>query len=779
MRLAVLFRIVCIALLVFAIVGEEAGSGKGSPISFQAEVAKMLDILVNALYTNRNIFLRELISNASDALDKIRFLYLTSPKDPKSDSGDAPTMDIRIQIDSEKRLLIMRDGGVGMTKDELAANLGSLGASGTKRFLEKMKDSNDASLIGQFGVGFYSVFLVADRVRVASKHDDSDKQWIWESTGDGKFFLYEDERGNTLGRGTELTMELKVDADDYLDVTKVKEAIHKYSEFIHFPIYIEVTTKEKVKKAAAEATEEDNEESEEGNEGEAAKTIKDEEEEEITKTEWELINENKPIWTRKAQDIEEDEYNKFYKSLTKDYDDPMYYTHFSAEGEVDFRSILFIPGRAPQNVFDTSVIQANIRLYVRRVFITDDFRDLLPRYLNFIKGVVDSDDLPLNVSREVLQESRILRVIKKKLVRKALAMLAEIADSDKKLAKEAEEAAEETAEDSEESEGSSKKGKDSAGSKKLTAETYPKFWEEYGKNLRLGMIEDAANRARLTKLLRYKSSKSEQKYVSLQDYVERMPATQKSIYYVSGESVEKIKQSPVLEDALKRDIEVLFMVDAIDEYVVGHVTDYDDKKLVNLAKEGVKFDDETKKDKQIDSKRKEKYEPLLKWFKSLLGELVTKVVITKRKTSEPLLLTSRQHDVTARMASIMRGQALGEKQGETAVAKRVMEINHLHPIMDELFKRVQVDEKDKIAEDIALVLFDTANLQNGFDIEDSLAFSRRINRMLRQGVDIAPDAPLLEEDLSQYEAEEEEAEEESAEPEAEKVVADDDSSAEL
>jgi HSP90 family molecular chaperone len=770
MRLSLFFRVVCIALLVFAIVGEETSSGKGSPIAFQAEVAKMLDILVNALYTNRNIFLRELISNASDALDKIRFLYLTSPKDPKNANGEAPTMDIRIQIDRENRLLIMRDGGVGMTHDELAANLGSLGSSGTKRFLEKMKDSNDASLIGQFGVGFYSVFLVADRVRVASKHDDSDKQYIWESTGDGKFFLYEDERGNTLGRGTELTMELKTDADDYLDVTKVKEAIHKYSEFIHFPIYIEVTTKEKVKKAAPASDNEENA-SEDDNatpdEGEAKPAPAEEEEEEITRKEWELINENKPIWTRKAQDIEEDEYNKFYKSLTKDYDDPMYYTHFSAEGEVDFRSILFIPGRAPQNVFDTSVIQANIRLYVRRVFITDDFRDLLPRYLNFIKGVVDSDDLPLNVSREVLQESRILRMIKKKLVRKALTMLSEIAESDKKLA--AKDSEDGESESQEEEEGSKKKSsKDSASSKKLTAETYPKFWEEYGKNLRLGMIEDAANRARLTKLLRYKSSKSEGKYISLQDYVDKMPATQKSIYYISGESIERIKQSPVLEDALKRDIEVLYMTDAIDEYVVGHVTDYDDKKLVNLAKEGVKFDDETKKDKAIDAKRKEKYEPLLKWFKNLMGEMVTKVVITKRKTSEPIILTSRQHDVTARMASIMRGQALGEKQGEQAIAKRVLEINHLHPLIDELFKRVQVDEKDKVAEDIAFVLFDTANLQNGFDVEDTSVFSRRINRMLRQSVDIAADAGLVEEDLSQYEAEVEEAAEE------EKAAAEDD-----
>ncbi|CUI14452.1 heat shock protein 90, putative [Bodo saltans] len=760
MRLSLIFRIACVALLAFAIVGEESASGKGSPITFQAEVSKMLDILINSLYTNRNIFLREIISNASDALDKIRFFYLTTPREPTNANGEAPTMDIRIVVDREKRLFIMRDGGVGMTKEELAANLGSLGSSGTKRFLEKMKDSSDANFIGQFGVGFYSVFLVADKVRVASKHDDSEKQWVWESTGDGTFFLYEDERGNTLGRGSELTLELKKDADEYLDIDKVKEAIHKYSEFIHFPIYIQTTKTEKVKKAAeAESTE-----AKEDGDDEAPAEEKKVEEEEVVTHDWELINENKPIWTRKAVEITDAEYNSFFKSLTKDYDDPMFYTHFSAEGEVEFRSILFIPSHSNTNVFDTSVVQANIRLYVRRVFITDDFRDLLPRYLNFIKGVVDSDDLPLNVSREVLQESRILRVIKKKLVRKALAMIADIAASDKKL--------EAAKDDDEAAEAEEKKDDVTAGNKQLKASTYPKFWEEYGKNIRLGMIEDGSNRARLTKLLRYKSSKSDNKLISLQDYVDRMPESQKDIYYVSAESIEKIKQLPVLEDATNRNLEVLFMTDAIDEYVVGHVTDFAGKKLVNLAKEGVKFEDESKREKAIDAKRKEKYEPVLKYFKDLLGEQVTKVVLTKRKTSEPIILSSRQHDVTARMANIIRGQALGDaKQNEAQTAKRVMEINHLHPLIEEIFKRVKADDKDKVAEDVALVLFDTANLQNGFDIEDTLAFSRRMSRLLRQSVDIPADAAMLTEDVSEYEIEDNE---DAEDDEAPKADADDD-----
>jgi HSP90 family molecular chaperone len=463
--------------------------------------------------------------------------------------------------------------------------------------------------------------------------------------------------------------------------------------------------------------------------------------------EWTVINENKPIWTRKSEDITEEEYNKFYKSLTKDYDDPMYYTHFSAEGEVEFKALLFVPGRAPYNVFDTSISHNNIRLYVRCVFITDEFKDLLPRYLNFIKGVVDSDDLPLHVSREVLQESRILKIIKKKLVRKALTMLQDIADNDKKLEAKGES-------DEEEDEGK-------PGSKKQTEVLFPKFWEEFGKNLRLGMIEDGTNRARLTKLLRYKSSKSEDKLSSLEEYVERMPESQKSIFYLSAESIDKIQQSPVLEDAKARDIEVLYMVDAIDEYVVGHVTDFGGKKLVNLAKAGVKLEDKSKRQKKIDEKRKEKFEPLTKWVKDLLGDKVGKVSLTGRKTADAFILANSQYGVSARMAGITKAQTLGEKQGD--MAKGELEINHLHPLVDEMNKRVKVDEKDPVAEEMALVLFDTAALQNGFEVTNTLEFGRRISRLMRQSVDIARDAPLLEEDTTEYEVEIDEEEAKEAE----------------
>jgi len=767
MRLAIVAKLLIICCLTFAIIGEEAATTKGAPQTFQAEVSKMLDILINSLYTTRAIFLREIISNASDALDKIRFQYLTEPKEPKNDAGEAPTMDIRIRVDKDKRTLYMRDGGIGMTKEELSANLGSLGSSGTKRFLEKMKESNDANFIGQFGVGFYSVFLVSSKIRVASKSDSSDKQYIWESNGDGSYFLYEDPRGNTLGRGSELEMELKDDADEFLENDKIKEAIHKYSEFIHFPIFIETIKFEQVKKETSDEDKKDEEkkDDEEGDvkdeKDEEKEKEKKEETETIQKKDWELVNENKPIWTRAASEVTEEEYNKFYKAITKDYENPLYYTHFTAEGEVQFKSILFIPGRAPHNIYDTQIVHANIRLYVRRVFITDEFKDLLPRYLNFVKGVVDSDDLPLNVSREVLQESRILKIIKKKLMRKVLKMIQDIADNDKRLEKEEKDKKEGDSEKDdkkdEESDDERKEGK------VLKEVTYPKFYEEFGKSLKLGMIEDGTNRGKLTKLMRYKSSKSEDKFTSFEDYVDRMPESQKNIYFLCGESVDKIKQSPVLEDALSRNVEVIYMIDAIDEYVVGHITDFSGKKLVNLAKD-FKWEDNDEQQQKIEKGRKIKYEPLTKWFKDLVGEKVTKVVITRRKTSEPVLLSSPQHGITANMARIMKGQTLGEKNpSQEADAKRVLELNHLHPLIDEVFKRIKTDEKDKVAEDTAWVLVDTAALQNGFDVTDATLFAKRINRMLRQGVDIASDAPLLEEDVSEYEVEEEEKKEDSEE----------------
>lgn len=748
---SLLLRVTLVTLFLLGVLGQEAFSqDRGEPITFQAEVEKILHILVNSLYTNRDIFLRELISNGSDALDKIRVLYLTAPKQPLNKDGEAPSMDIRISFDKENKQLVIRDGGVGMTKDELSEHLGTLGTSGTKRFLEKFQEgggANTNNLIGQFGVGFYSVFLVGDRVQVASKSDASDAQWVWESSGHGEFFLYEDPRGNTLGRGTEIRISVKPDAAEFLQADTIKKVVHQYSEFIDFPILVqeEVKTKAAKKSPLGEKASNDDEE--------------EEEPQEVTELKWTTVNENRPIWTRPTTEVTEEEYNKFYKALTNDYQSPMYYSHFKVEGEVGFDSILFVPAEASMSIFAVEDAQYsnNIKLYVRRVFITDEFRDLLPRYLNFVKGIVDSNDLPLNVSREVLQESRILRVIKKKLVRKAINMFADIAAQDERLA--AKKAA---------GENTSAGVASVAGTKLLTKPTYINFWTEFGKHIRLGVMDDTNNRGRLVKLLRYKSSKSDNEYIGLQTYIDRMQPGQKGIYYLSGDSILKIEQSPMLEDAKQRGVEVLYMTDAIDEYVVAQVPDFAGKKLINLAVEGVQLDDTNPHQRIIDKKRQEKYEPFFNRLQSLFGMgEVRKIVLTKRFTTEAFLLSSGENQMTARLANIMRGQAMGYDPVPPK-ADRVLEVNYRHPLVDEMFKRFSLDEDDSVAKDLAWVLYDTANLQSEFPVSDVAGYAKRVNRLLRSSVDIDPGEALLPADDNEYTIDEEElAEEEEAAAEEE------------
>ncbi|CAM39934.1 putative heat shock protein 90 [Leishmania braziliensis MHOM/BR/75/M2904] len=754
-------RVVLVALLLLGSVTVSAGDARGSPITFQAEVSKMLDILVNSLYTNHAVFLRELISNGSDALDKIRVLYLTSPKEPLTKDGETPTMDLRISFDNENHELILRDGGIGMTKEELTQHLGSLGSSGTKHFLEKLQEGSGAvggdqsNLIGQFGVGFYSVFLVGNRVRVASKSDDSDEQYVWESKGDGEYFLYPDPRGNTLGRGTEITIELKPEDQEFLSAETIKKTIHQYSEFINFPIYVqeEVEVKPKTEIRTSEP----------GAEVGFMKEVVVEEdnngEEKVPRMEkrWTLINENRPIWTRQIGNVTEEEYIKFYKAFSGDYRDPLYFSHFKVEGEVDFDSILFIPSTVDPASFsdDKANPSTNIKLYVRRVFITDEFRDLLPRYLNFVKGIVDSNDLPLNVSREVLQESRILRVIKKKLVRKALNMFANIAAQDVEIANK------DHAEDPAPS-----------GHTHLKKPTYAKFWDLFGKHLRLGAITDSNNRNRLMKLFRYKSSASETEYISLQAYVDRMKKGQKGIYYLSGDSVDRIKKSPVLEDALNHGFEVIFMTDPIDEYAVSHLTDFAGNKLINLAKEGVAFEETDSRQRVVDKKRREKYNSLFTHLRGIFGySEVRKVILTRRMTNEAFIVSSGDNQITARLASIMRGQSMSLAD-QKVTAERVLEVNYRHPLVDEMFKRFTVNEDDEVATDIAWVLYDTANLQAEFPVADVAAYAKRINRLLRSSVDLNADDSLLPPDDDEYTVFDTETEEEKPTNDAEYTVSD-------
>lgn len=759
---------------------EATDGDRGSPIVFQAEVSKMLDILINSLYTNRAVFLRELISNGSDALDKIRVMYLTSPKEPVNKDGVAPTMDIRIICNRSANEVVIRDGGVGMTKKELGDHLGSLGTSGTKRFHERMAESTGASggdaatnsnnLIGQFGVGFYSVFLVGNSVRVASKSDLDDKQWVWESKGDGQFFIYEDPRGNTLGRGTEITIDVKPDSSHYLAPEAIKLVVHKYSEFINFPIYVEEeysvpvndtdTDGEAEPEPEPEPEPEDNASSPEffDLEGNVIKKEKKREVKTITLRRWTRVNENRPIWTRPLGNVTEEEYNTFYKTISKDYRDPMYYSHFKVEGEVEFDSILFIPNSLSDDELteDPSLALTNIKLYVRRVFITDEFRDLLPRYLNFVKGIVDSNDLPLNVSREVLQESRILRVIKKKLVRKALMMFGDIAAQDEAM------------------ENGTNVERPNSGSKHLEVPTYERFWGLFGKHLRYGLMVDTNHRNRLTKLFRYKSSKSNNTLTGLQAYVSRMQRGQMGIYYLTGESIDRIENSPVLEDAIANNVEVLYMDNPIDEYVVSQVSDFVGWKLINLAKEGIRFGEETALQRILQKKRVEKFEPFFGRLRDLFGhDQVQKVILTTRKTSGAFLLSSGENQITARLASLMRSQTMTLSDAPKK-AERILEVNYRHPLVNEMYNRFLVDENDTVATDIAWVLFDSANLQAEFPISDIALYGRRIDRLLRSSVDILADGSLLPDDAEEFavSTEEKDAEEElvKAEPRKRPVI---------
>jgi len=553
---------------------------------FQAEVNKLMGLIINSLYSNKEVFLREVISNASDALDKIRFLSLTDKT--QIGEGDLTRLDIRIKADKEAGTLTITDKGIGMTKEELITNLGTIAKSGTKEFVEKLVQGADSNLIGQFGVGFYSYFLVADRVVVQTKHN-KDKQLVWESTANTTFSVAEDPHGNTLGRGTKVTLFMKEDAKYLLEDDTVKALATKYSEFINFPIYI-WTTKTVEKEASAESsTEKKPEETEED-----VKISEEEEEEEkqeetkkVTETisEWTMINETKPIWTRKTSEITQEEYNAFYKALTKETQEPLAHIHFSAEGDIDFKSILYIPKAAPVNMFEDRGKQGGIKLYVRRVFITDKFDDLLPRYLSFIRGIVDSDDLPLNVSREILQQDKTLHIIKKKLVRKAIAMLQTLATEDEAKFKE--------------------------------------FFTQYGVNIKLGVTEDKENQARLSKLLMFTSSKTGE-LTKFENYVERFKEGQEDIYYLAGESKDGVEKSPLAERLIRRGYEVLYMVDPIDEYMMQSLHKYDNKyKFVNIAREGLKLPGNDEDEEKL-KETSEDFKPLTEFLKQTLGNQVEK-----------------------------------------------------------------------------------------------------------------------------------------------------------
>ncbi|KAK6793028.1 hypothetical protein RDI58_012109 [Solanum bulbocastanum] len=726
---------------------------------FQAEVSRLMDILINSLYSNKDIFLRELISNASDALDKIRFLALTDKE--VLGEGDNTKLEIQIKLDKEKKILSIRDRGVGMTKEDLRKNLGTIAKSGTSAFVEKMQTSGDLNLIGQFGVGFYSVYLVADYVEVISKHND-DKQYVWESKADGAFAISEDTWNEPLGRGTEIRLHLRDEAGEYLDELKLKELVKKYSEFINFPINL-WASKEVEKEVPAdedesideEETSESSSSEEEGEEEDAEKA--EDEKKPKTKTvkettyEWELLNDMKAIWLRSPKEVTDEEYNKFYHSLAKDFseDKPMAWSHFNAEGDVEFKAVLFIPPKAPHDLYESyyNTKQSNLKLYVRRVFISDEFNELLPKYLNFLMGLVDSDTLPLNVSREMLQQHSSLKTIKKKLIRKALDMIRKLAEEDPDETNDKEKR--DVDESSEENE---KKGQ------------YAKFWNEFGKSIKLGIIEDATNRNRLAKLLRFETTKSDGKLTSLDQYISRMKSSQKDIFYITGASKEQLEKSPFLERLNKKDYEVILFTDPVDEYLMQYLMDYEDKKFQNVSKEGLKLKDS--KTKEL----KESFKGLTKWWKSTLAsDNVEDVKISNRLADTPCVVVTSKYGWSAYMEKIMHSQTLSDASKQAYMrGKRVLEINPRHPIIKALRERVVTDPEDESVKLTAKLIYQTALMESGFDLSDPKDFASHIYSSVKSSLNISPDATVEEEEDEAEEPEvETKAEEESASEESE------------
>merc|ERR1711988_1332199 len=599
---------------------------------------------------------------------------------------------------------------------DLINNLGTIAKSGTSFFPEKLKEGGDVNLIGQFGVGFYSVYLVADKVTVRTKHND-DIQYIWESTADSSFTIREDPEGNTLGRGTELTLHLKDDCKEFTEGDKIKDLVKKYSEFISFPIYLketktvekEVPVEEEEEKKEEEKAEGDEEkkddlEVEDGDKTDKPKTKKVSEE----AVEWTQVNSETAIWTRSPRDVEEDEYNRFYSTISKDTEKPLTKMHFSAEGEIEFKSILFVPKKAPYDLLEGKAKSANIKLYVRRVFITDEFEDMMPRWLSFIKGVVDSEDLPLNVSREMLQTSKVLRVIKKKLVTKALEMIRKMAEKKKKDDEEKKD---------EEKEGEEKKEPNPA-EEVEDNEEYLKFWKELNKAIKLGLYEDSSNRTKLAKLLRFQTSKSGDNWTSLEKYISRMKKGQKNIYYISGETKEAVEKSPFLERLRKKDLEVLYYTDPMDEYAMPQLTEFKGFQFMGANKENLKLDDDDSDEKKL-KKLQEMHKPLTDWMKESLGSKIEKAVVSNRLLETPAIIVSSQYGWSTNMERIMKAQTMGNQDKANAmVSQKTLEINPAHPIIRELKSRVEADSKDQEAKDIASTLFDVALIGSGLTPAD-------------------------------------------------------------
>lgn len=659
---------------------------------FQAEVGRVMDIIINSLYSNRDVFLRELVSNSADACDKKRFLSITSSADTDGASvGDSPA--IQIKADKDAMTVTIEDSGVGMTKSELMNNLGRIAQSGTKKFMEALGEGTaDVNLIGQFGVGFYSAYLVADKVEVVTKSMQPDsKQYRWASDASSSYTISEDDTDPIVGSGTRLILHLKDDALEYLETSKLEELLQHYSEFVEFPISV-WKEKTEYKKVPDEEANKDLAEGEEPK----MKTVPE------TTEGYEQMNTNKPIWLRSPSEVTEEEYKDFYQSAFRaSYDEPMAHTHFSLEGQIECKSILYIPGMLPfelsRDMFDED--SRNIRLYVKRVFINDKFEDIVPRWLKFVRGVVDSQDLPLNVSREILQKSKVLSIINKRLVRKSLDMIQSIAN------------------DEDESK-------------------YIMFWNNFGKYLKVGVIEDQRNKDDIIPLLRFFSSANEDEYTSLDQYIEGVKEGQKSIYYVTADGKAKAKMSPAAEKVRSRGFEVLYLTEPLDEIMIESVTNYKDFKLVDVSKEGLNLDDEDKEERQ---KKEEElnasHKSVKEFLEAALAGKVQKVKMTDLLTESPAALVQSAYGMSPTMQRYMKAQNVASGGSDAGAMgsfnQAVLEVNPNHPVVQDLEQMIKAQgEESEEPKNFATLIYDVAALTSGYEIEDSGDFAQRILKMM-------------------------------------------------